>query len=368
MVEEFPPMLASILVVLGAIVLSFFFLAGGGNATRELDSVATVSVPKDWALRATERQSSWVAFPFVKTQSWWWGAGNPYEVEAYVVIGAPDCSTEEIEAGMMWAFKAVQSNTQRFSEFGSYKYGNSEKWISEGSYQISSLHDPQKVIFLRSVDRAKKVAFVARVYTKKIPHEKLQKIQTELYGSLQLTSKREAYFSELSDWKAVAARRQEAEIAYANGVLAKYGAGPVGALDAVQEKNGWLVERWRDELVIGRFLGDRVMNSPAYKGSGELTWLWWRGEEWDSWSASNRLRPFGGRPYFPSDRVPINWIRAVGEDPDKSKTYFFTVIRVPLTGETWQAETDLKSWKLAEWMENAPKIEDEFRARKLKVE
>lgn len=361
-------MMASIAVVVGVIVLSFFFLAGGGNATRELDTVATVSVPKDWALRGTERQASWVSFPFVKTQSWYWGAGNPYEVEAYVVIGAPNCSTEEIEAGMMQAFKAIQNNSSRFSEFGSYKYGNSEKWISEGNYQINSLHDPQKVTFLRSVDRARKVAFVARVYTKKIPHEKLQKIQTELYGSLQFTAKREAYFAEVNDWKAVAARRQDAEIAYANGVLAKFGAGPVGTTDELLNQNGWLVDRREDRLIVGRLLGDRVMDSPAYGARGELAWLRWRGEEWDSWTASRRSKPGSGRPYFPTDLVPTSWIRYAGKDPDRSKFYFFTVIQVPLTGEDWQAEKAPASWKLAEWMANALVIEEEFRAGKMKIE
>ncbi len=149
-------MFASIMVVLGAIVLCLFFLNGGGYVTRDLDVVATVSLPKDWAERAPERHPSLVAFPFVKTEFRWWGAGDPHEVEAWVVIGAPNCSTAEIEAGMVRAFQAMQSRTQRFPEFGSYKYGDGEKWISEGRYQINSLHDPQKVTFLRSVDRAKK--------------------------------------------------------------------------------------------------------------------------------------------------------------------------------------------------------------------
>lgn len=361
-------MFASILVVLGAIVLGLFFLGGGGNVTRNLDTVATVSLPKDWAGRAPERNPSFVSFPFEKTQSWWWGAGNPREVEAWIVVGAPNCSTEEIEAGMMKAFQTIQSDTKRFPEFGSYKYGDSEKWISEGNYQISSLHDPQKVTFLRSVDRARKVAFVARVYTKKIPHEKLQKIQNQLYASLQFTSKRDTYFAETRNWTAVAARRQEAEIAFANQVLAKYGAGPVGAVDELQQKNGWLVERWDDRLVIGRPLGDRVMDSPAYGARGELTWLRWRGQSWDSWTASSRSKPGSGKPYFPSDSVPVHWIRVVGKDPERNKFYFFTVIQIPLTGEDWQPETDPATWKLGEWMENALRIEEEFRAGQMKIE
>jgi hypothetical protein len=362
-------MIASILVVLGAVVLGLLFMSGGGTVTRNLDAVATVSVPKDWAEREPERHPSWVAFPFVKSEWRLWGSGNPYEVEAWVVIGAPNCSTEEIEAGMNRAFKAIQGHTQRFSEFGSYKYGESEKWISEGNYQINSLHDPQKVTFLRSVDRARKVAFVARVYTKKIPHEKLQKIQNELYASLKFTANRATYFAEVGQWPAVAARRQEAEIAYANKILLAKGAEPAGTVDdEVRQKNGWLVDRFSEELVIGRFLGERVMNEPAYKGSGELTWLWWRGTEWDSWQATSRPRPVAGRPSFPSALVPINWIKAVGADPDKSKSYFFTVIRIPLTGEQWQPESDPAAWKLAEWMDNAPRIEEEFRAGKLKVE
>lgn len=361
-------MLASVLVLLGAIVLSLLFLGGGGNTTRDLDGIATVSVPKDWAAPAPKRQAHWVAFPFVKSQSWWWGAGDPREVEAWIVIGAPDCSVADIEAAMMDAFKAVQAKTQRFPEFGSYQTTQGEKWISEGSYQISSLHDPQKVTFLRSVDRVKKVAFVARVYTKKIPHEKLQKIQVQLYSSLQFTARRETYFAEVNNWPAVAARRQEAEIAFANRILAKFGAGPVAPSDQFHEKNGWLVDRYPDRLVIGRRLGERVMDSPAYGARGELTWVRWRGQEWDSWTASNRSKPGGGRPYFPTDSVPVSWIRAVGPNPDRSKFYFFTVVQIPLTGETWQPETDPATWKLEAWMENALRIEQEFREGKMKIE
>ena len=361
-------MFASILVLLGAVVIGLLFFGGGGAVTRDLDGVATVSVPKDWTQRAPRRNAHWVAFPFVKTQSWWWGAGNPHEVEAWVILGAPDCSTAQIEAGMMEAFEALQTNTQRFPEFGSYQTTQGEKWISEGSYQISSLHDPQKVTFLRSVDRVKKVAFVVRVYTKKIPHEKLQKIQTQLYSSLQFTAQRATYFAEVNDWPAVAARRQKAEIDFANGVLAQFGAGPVGATDTLQENNGWLVDRWEDTLIIGRRLGERAMDSPAYEVRGELTWLRWRGQEWDSWTASNRSKPGGGQPYFPSDSVPISWIRAAGPEPDRSKFYFFTVIRIPLTGETWQPETDPATWNLEAWMQNALRIEAEFRDGKLKIE
>lgn len=107
-------MFASIMVVLGAIVLCLFFLNGGGYVTRDLDVVATVSLPKDWAERAPERHPSLVAFPFVKTEFRWWGAGDPHEVEAWVVIGAPNCSTAEIEAGMMRAFRPCRAGRSGF--------------------------------------------------------------------------------------------------------------------------------------------------------------------------------------------------------------------------------------------------------------
>jgi hypothetical protein len=361
-------MLASILVLLGVIVLGLCFLGGGGVMTHDLNGIATVSTPKDWVAQGPTRHAHWVAFPFVKTQSWWWGAGNPQEVEAWVIVGAPAASTAELEAGMMQGFQAIQIRTMRFPEFGSYQSGDSEKWISEGSYQISSLHDPQRVTFLRSVDRARKVAFVARVYTKKIPHEKLQAIQQQVYSSIQFTPNRATYFVEIGNWSAIAARRQEAEIASANQVLAQFGAGPVGPIGELQDKNRWLVERQSDSLVIGRRLGDRVMDSPAYAARGELTWLRWRGQEWDTWTASRRTKPAAGHPYFPTDLVPASWIHTVGAQPDRSKFYFFTVIRIPLTGETWQPETDPATWNLEAWMQNALHIETEFRAGMLKVE
>lgn len=76
----------------------------------------------------------------------------------------------------------------------------------------------------------------------------------------------------------------------------------------------------------------------------------------------------GGQPYFPSGSVPSGWSQALGDDPDNSNFYFFTVIQVPLTGDRWQGETVPATWKLAEWMENALRIEEEFRAGKMKIQ
>jgi hypothetical protein len=81
-------------------------------------------------------------------------------------------------------FKGVQDNSRRFDEFGSYPNGSRETWISEGNYQIKPSHDPEKVIFLRAIDRDKKIAIAIRVYTRKIPHEQLKRITQRLWDSL----------------------------------------------------------------------------------------------------------------------------------------------------------------------------------------
>ncbi|MCX6607413.1 MAG: hypothetical protein NTV52_28035 [Acidobacteria bacterium] len=363
-------MMAGILLTMVALVMGLFFFAGTSAKGFDLDGIATVELPKDWVQYGAERRTGWAAFEFYKAQSWWWGAGNPHEVDAWVIVGAPEAAVAEVEDGMAWGFAALQSKSQRFPEFGSYKQGERETWVSEGSYQISTAHDPQKVIFVRSVDRGQKVGFVARVYTKKIPHEKLKELQDKMYGSVSFSGKRGTYFGEVGNWSAVAAGRRAKEIAYVNAVLAKRGVGPVGAQDEVQAKAGWVYELWDDRLMIGRRLGERVMDSPAYEARGELTWLRWRGEKWEPWKASNATAAPGRKAdYFPSSLMPATWAKVLGEAPDKSKFYFFTSIDCPLTeGDKWVPELDPTGWKLEAWMENALRVEQEFKAGKLKIE
>lgn len=362
--------MAGILLTLCAVVMGLFFFGGSSSAKgHDLDGIATANLPGDWASREAERRPTWAAFPFVKTQAWWWGAGNPQEVEAWVVVGAPEASVADLESGMAWALEQVKRYSQRFPEFGSYKQGERETWISEGSYQISTAHDPRKVIFSRSVDRRQKVALVARVYTKKIPHDKLKQLQDKLYSSMNFTAKRGTYFGEVGNWAGVAAASRAKEIAYANAILAKRGLGPVGAQDEVKTKDGWVYELWDDKLMIGRRLGERVMDSPAYEARAELSWLRWRGDQWETWRASNASKPGKGQVDWPSATVPVTWSKAIGGDPDKSKFYFFTSIDCRLTeGEKWTPEFDPAEWKLEEWMESAPRIEREFVAGKMKIE
>ncbi len=363
-------MLAGILLTMVAVVMGFFFFAGTSAKGFDLDGVATANLPKDWTKYGAERRTQWAAFGFYKTQSWWWGAGaDPHEVDAWVVVGAPESTVADVESGMAWAFATLQPRAQRFPEFGSYKQGDRETWISEGSYQISSSHEPQKVIFVRSVDRGQKVGFVARVYTKKIPHEKLKDLQNKLYASMNFTAKRGSYFGEVGNWAAVAAGRRAKEIAYANGILAKWGAGPVGVLGEVKTKDGWVYELRDEWLIVGRRLGERVMDSPAYEARGELVWLRWRGDQWDSWRASSPTAPANKARYFPSGMMLATWEKALGAEPDKSKFYFFTTIDCRMTeGEKWVPELDPTQWKLEAWMENALRVEQEFKAGKLRIE
>ena len=132
----------------------------------------------------------------------------------------------DVERGMARSFETLRKHSQQFPEFESLKQGARETWISEGSYQIGSLHDPQKVIFVRSVNRGRKVGFLARVYAKKIPHAKLKELQDKLYASMNFAARRGTYFGEVGVWSAVAAGRRAKEIAYANAVLAKWGVRP----------------------------------------------------------------------------------------------------------------------------------------------
>ena len=67
--------------------------------------------------------------------------------------------------------------------------------------------------------------------------------------------------------------------------------------------------------------------------------------------------------------MPVTWAKALGTEPDKSKFHFFTTIDCMLTeGEKWVPELDPAQWKLEAWMENALRVEEEFKAGKIKIE
>ncbi|MBL8210942.1 MAG: hypothetical protein JNK87_09535 [Bryobacterales bacterium] len=138
-----------------------------------------VTIPANWEQRpgSTERGAGWVASHFVKQERLWFGAATPLEVKAWVVCGEPGAA----EDGLNALFADVLDHSMRFPEFGSCQEGDMETWFSHGAYQISSLHDPKKVTFVRAIDRARGLGLAARVYQRKINHEKLRDIRLRFF-------------------------------------------------------------------------------------------------------------------------------------------------------------------------------------------
>lgn len=138
-----------------------------------------VTLPSNWSYRRgdTERGVGWVASHFVKGERFWFGATTPLEVKAWVICGEPGGT----EQGLDKVFGTLLDHSMRLPEFGSCKCGDVETWFSDGAYQRSSLHDPKKVIFVRSVDKGRGLGLAARVYARKISHDRLRDIRVRLF-------------------------------------------------------------------------------------------------------------------------------------------------------------------------------------------
>lgn len=155
------------------------------NRLFTIAGLAQFSLPGKWRLREPQQDTAWVAYPCVQWQSWWFGAGNPLAVAGWLVFGTPQASELDLQRGMDFAFRDVQVQTVRFPEFGNYPTGTRTTWISMGCYQHNELHDPKKVIFLRSLDPVLRVVLVLRVYLRSISHARLRGIERNFFGTLR---------------------------------------------------------------------------------------------------------------------------------------------------------------------------------------
>lgn len=355
------------LVVFTLGLISMFGFAS--DTTFQLDRIASYRLPSAWKQRDMVRAAQYAMAEHRKSQSWYFGAGDPLEVVAWTIVAAEDASDAVLQAALDDAFKRVRTD-KVFPEFGSMKEGTRESWVNEGNYQLHSLHDPEKVTFIRSLDRVKKVGFVARVYSRKVAHKELMKITRTFFTSLQLPEGRASYFSEVRDWPTVRATRVKRERAAINAQLAAAGLPPAKAEGTVVHQ-GWIYTMFDDEFVMGRYLGARTLKGMAYGARGELVWVYYRGNEWDAARASDAAKPKGETARFNegySGGALIRWGDELAPGLDRSKAHFFHVVRCPLTGEEWEQPRDVKACDLAAWMPQAKLVESAFAAGKLFIE
>lgn len=152
-----------------------------------IEGFGSLRMPKAWAARGVDDRGDGVVQEFRRTQRWHWGSGDPLEAHAFVMLARPNASatsTRWLEAAMQQAFADVQVNCRRFDEFGNIQTGTRTTWISQGNYQIATNHDPERVIFLRSIDARRRAALVMRVYERRIVHETLRRIEHRFFDSL----------------------------------------------------------------------------------------------------------------------------------------------------------------------------------------
>ena len=358
--------LAASLLVLCATTVSVDMLQFQRDKTHSPDGLASYDLPNGWSPRDYIREPTHALIPYKKTQSWWFGAGDPLEVYAWVVIMTPNADETVMRKALAEGHSRVLGDTKEFPAVGSIKDGDRETWVSEGSYQIHSNHDPEKIIIVRSLDRVRRVAFVARVYERKIKHEALLKITRTFFSTLKLTQKRDSYFGQVGDWKAVRAERNQKEFAFINEFLAKRKL-PPAVLDSTVMHDGWVYTLFDNSFFLGRILGPRRLDDALYKARGELTWLIYRGREWDSWVPSNRTRPRGKSRYYDGDYAPIAWAKGMGHELDRSLAHFFTVRRCWLTGDEWEEPRDMTKCGLDAWFDDALEFEKAFKANEIKI-
>lgn len=331
-------------------------LFGSRQQTYTLAGVAQFALPGGWAQGTDDRQAAWTAIPFRKSQSWHFGSGDPCEVEGWVILGSPRSTADDLTKGMDFAMREVLVRASRFPEFGNMRTGERTTWMSEGSYQIASNHDPEKVIFLRSIDPVKQAALVLRVYERKIGHESLRAIERDFFASLTYQDPgRAKYFSETPLSVAARERRRE-EIAYINRFLKERG---LPAMDPhnpyqVQAHNGWVYQVDAGRFLMGRRLGDQ--NSEDSTANAAFDWLESSDDAWSTHAPGNRRRPANG-PYYQSQPVPTAWSKPLALDTDRTRRYFFHVWICELTPEDSPESHSPVTWELEGWFAYASKLE-----------
>lgn len=270
----------------------------GSKQAYEADGMAKFTLPDGWHPRPGERQGVWSAFEFSKSQSWHFGAGDPKEVHGFAIAVAAEATPEDLESAMDWAFREIQADSRRFDEFGNMKTGSRTTWMSEGSYQISPGHDPEKVLFLRSIDPEKQTALVMRVYLRKYKHEKARQIEHEFFHSFQYLEGRAKHFATSPRPGLVAVNR----FLRSRGLPLATGETPIA-------QDGWVYYLAGDNFVIGRRLDARPADLTG------VGWLTFRDGKWQQ----------GG------ERVPDRWARRIGLDGDRSRSYYFHVLTCDVT-------------------------------------
>ena len=334
--------------------------------TYSVDGVARFTLRDGWTQGGATRQGVWTAIPFRRSQTWRIGAGDPLEVEGWVILGSQRASTDDLEKGMAFGMQEVQKYTRRFSEFGSLQTGTRTTWMSLGNYQELEQHDPEKVIFLRSLDPAKQAALVLRVYERKINHEKLRAIEHDFFASLAYQQGRAKHFAEVPI-PAGAEQRRAAELAYINRFLSAHGLPPVDPHNQykIQAHDGWVYQIDAEKFVIGRRLGDRPKGGSVGAARGELGWLDYEDEAWQARWPQTMTRPAGNERYFQGQPVPRGWSKALALDTDRTRRYFFHVFNGELTPEDSSESHDPATWDLDGWFAQAQVVEKQFRAGQL---
>jgi len=334
--------------------------------TYTVGDVARFTLPAGWAQGEVEPHGVWSAVHFRKTQSFHFGSGNPLEVDGWVILGSARASADDLEKGMDFAMKKVQVNTSRFPEFGNLKSNTRTTWMSEGNYQIASNHDPEKVIFLRSLDPTKQAALVMRVYLRKIEHKKARAIEHDFFSTLEYQSGRAKHFSEVAA-SASAQQRRADEIAYLNSFLSSHGLPPIDPHNQsrVQAHDGWVYQIHAGQFVIARRLGDRPKGGIVESARGEIGWLEYEDGTWQAGAPRTMTRPPGNERYFQSQPALPGWSKVLALDTDRTRRYFFQVWSCELTPEDSPESHDPATWELESWFAQAQAVEKHFRAGQL---
>jgi len=273
--------------------------------TFTLDGLASFSLPADWVQSDTHAGGNWTAQRFRKSLSFRWGSGNPLEVDGWVILGNSRASIWDLETGMSYALEQVTTNTMRFSEFGNMLTDTRTTWMSEGSYQIASNHNPEKVIFLRSLDLQKRCALVVRVHQRKIKHEKLRSIERDYFATVQPLNG-----NPVSNPATGAANRAILQI---NQFLVEKGLKPIASGGKAQALNGWVYQIEEGNFQMARRLVDRPQ-----PGSGIARFVD-KNSYWQSADLELSLP------------VTTSWKSLLALDTDRTRQYFFAIGSFPLT-------------------------------------
>jgi hypothetical protein len=146
-----------------ALVPAMGFLPQFGSATRRLDQVATVAIPRKARLDDPHRfaeRATWVGFRLSRVHTWAMGSSTPYRANLFIAIHAPGAPSSSYDEALKAATSELNGGAQDWKQIE-----RGAQWdVGAGRYTVNMLDEPTWRLAYR--DPARRVSVLWQVYQK----------------------------------------------------------------------------------------------------------------------------------------------------------------------------------------------------------